>query len=58
MAQSTAVTVKNSKALDGMSLGFFVIFSIADVFIPNPILLSIAAIAVAAVNLIRLAGLV
>ncbi|CAM5203023.1 NnrS family protein [Oligella ureolytica] len=56
VGQSTAVTVKNSKALDGMSLGFFVIFFIADVFIPNPILLSIAAIAVAAVNLIRLAG--
>lgn len=54
--QSTPVKVKNSKALDSMSLGFFVIFFIADVFIPNPILLTVAAIATAVVNLIRLAG--
>lgn len=56
VGQTTEVTVKNSKALDAMSLGFFVLFFISDVFIPNPILLSVAALATAIVNLIRLVG--
>lgn len=54
--QKSEVKVKNSKILDLLSLGFFVIFFIVDVFYPNPILLSITALATAAVNLIRLAG--
>ncbi|NLJ51605.1 MAG: NnrS family protein [Alcaligenaceae bacterium] len=56
VGQTTEVKVKNSKTLDSLSLGFFVIFFISDVFLPNPILLSLAALATAAVNLIRLAG--
>ncbi|WP_432785489.1 hypothetical protein AAEX37_02310 [Oligella sp. MSHR50489EDL] len=54
--QSTEVTVKNSNSLDILSLAFFLMFFIADVFLPNPILLSFAALSTALVNLLRLAG--
>lgn len=54
--QQIEFDVKNSKTLDILSLAFFVVFFIADVFLPNPILLSVAALLTAAVNLIRLAG--
>lgn len=54
--QAIDVKIKNSKILDLMSLAFFAIFFIADVFLPNPILLSFAALSTAGVNLLRLAG--
>ncbi|MDO5666950.1 MAG: NnrS family protein [Alcaligenaceae bacterium] len=54
--QTIEVNIKNSKTLDLMSLAFFALFFIADVFLPNPVLLSFAALSTAGVNLVRLAG--
>lgn len=50
------VSVKNSKALDALSLGSFLVFMIADVFYPNPYLVSASALVVAVVNSLRLIG--
>lgn len=50
------VNIKNSKTLDLLSLAFFAIFFISDVFLPNPVLLSFAALSTALVNLLRLVG--
>lgn len=50
------VTVKNSKLLDVISLGSFLVFMIADVFYPNPYLISASAGVVAIVNSVRLMG--
>ncbi|WP_296405310.1 NnrS family protein [Psychrobacter sp.] len=50
------VHVKNSKIIDGISLGSFLIFVIADIFYPNPYLISISAGIVALVNIVRLLG--
>lgn len=50
------VVVKNSKAQDIASLVLFLAFMLLDMFYPNPYLISIAAIGVALVNLVRLAG--
>lgn len=50
------VTVKNSKLLDVLSLGSFLVFMIADVFYPNPYLVTASAGVVAIVNSVRLIG--
>ncbi|PNK61537.1 NnrS family protein [Psychrobacter sp. FDAARGOS_221] len=50
------VTVKNSNLLDSLSLLSFLIFMLADVFYPNPYLITITATMVALVNGVRLAG--
>lgn len=50
------ISVKNNKALDALSLGSFLVFMIADVFYPNPYLVSASAFIVALVNSIRLIG--
>ncbi|WP_201543776.1 NnrS family protein [Psychrobacter sp. H7-1] len=50
------VKVKNSKLLDGLSLGSFLIFMLADIFYPQPYLISISAAVVALVNGVRLIG--
>ncbi|WP_019672826.1 NnrS family protein [Psychrobacter lutiphocae] len=52
----TEVKVNNSAVLDGLSLLFFLIFMLADIFYPNPYLVSLSAGVVALVNGIRLAG--
>ena len=50
------VKVRNSKWQDVLSLVFFLTFFITDLFYPNKYLLTITALGVAIVNLIRLAG--
>ena len=50
------VKVRNSKWQDVLSLVFFLTFFIIDLFYPNKYLLTITALGVAIVNLIRLAG--
>ncbi|SUA57255.1 NnrS family protein [Oligella urethralis] len=50
------LSIRNSKTLDSLSLVFFLAFMIFDIFFPNPILVSVSAIATAVVNLIRLRG--
>ena len=50
------VTVRNSKAQDIASLLFFFAFFIVDLFYPNKYLLTISALGVAVVNLVRLVG--
>ncbi|MDY3305784.1 NnrS family protein [Psychrobacter sanguinis] len=50
------IKVKNSKLLDVISLGSFLIFMIADLFYPNPYLVTASASIVAIVNTSRLAG--
>lgn len=53
---SIQFTPKNSATLDRLSLAFFGVFFVVDIFFPNPILLTIAALATALVNIIRLSG--
>ena len=48
--------VRNSKAQDIASLAFFLAFFIVDLFYPNKYLLTITALGVAIVNLVRLVG--
>lgn len=50
------VTLRNSKAQDIASLLFFLVFFIVDVFYPNKYLLTMTALGVAVVNIIRLVG--
>ena len=50
------VQVKNSRVLDVLSLLTFLVFLIVDVFYPNKYLLSMSALGVALVNIIRLLG--
>lgn len=50
------VTVHNSKAQDIASLLFFFAFFITDLFYPNKYLLTISALGVAVVNIVRLMG--
>lgn len=50
------IKVKNSKVLDVLSLVTFLIFMIADVFYPNKYLVTISALGVALVNIVRLLG--
>ncbi|AAZ19196.1 conserved hypothetical protein [Psychrobacter arcticus 273-4] len=50
------VTVRNSKAQDIASLLFFFTFFITDLFYPNKYLLTISALGVAVVNIVRLMG--
>lgn len=51
-----SVTVRNSKCQDIASLVLFLAFFIVDVFYPNPYLLTVTALGVAVVNIVRLAG--
>lgn len=51
-----SITVRNSKWQDIASLAFFLAFFIVDVFYPNPYLLTVTALGVAVVNIVRLAG--
>ncbi|WP_339663717.1 NnrS family protein [uncultured Psychrobacter sp.] len=55
-ANAEPVKVKNSKALDILSLVTFLIFMISDIFYPDKYLLSISALSVALVNGVRLLG--
>lgn len=48
--------LKNSNLADRLSLVSFLLFMVVDVFFPNPYLVSIFAVFVAMVNLVRLAG--
>ncbi len=50
------IKVRNSKWQDILSLAFFLAFFIADIFYPNKYLLTISALGVALVNIVRLAG--
>ena len=50
------VTVRNSKAQDIASLLFFFAFFITDLFYPNKYMLTISALGVAVVNIVRLMG--
>ena len=54
--QIETIKVRNSKWQDILSLTFFLAFFITDMFYPNKYLLTIAALGVALVNIIRLAG--
>lgn len=51
-----SITVRNSKWQDIASLVLFLAFFIVDVFYPNPYLLTVTALGVAVVNIVRLAG--
>lgn len=51
-----AIKVRNSKVQDVASLAFFLAFFIVDLFYPNKYLLTITALGVAVVNIVRLAG--
>lgn len=51
-----AVTVRNNKVQDIASLLFFFAFFITDLFYPNKYLLTITALGVAMVNMVRLMG--
>lgn len=50
------VTLRNSKVQDIASLLFFLAFFIVDLFYPNKYLLTITALGVAVVNIVRLIG--
>ncbi|ALF60649.1 NnrS family protein [Psychrobacter urativorans] len=50
------VTVRNSKAQDIASLLFYLAFFLTDLFYPNPYLLTVTALGVALVNMVRLMG--
>ncbi|WP_201525924.1 NnrS family protein [Psychrobacter frigidicola] len=50
------ITVRNSKVQDIASLLFFLAFFIVDLFYPNKYLLTITALGVAGVNIVRLMG--
>ena len=50
------VTVRNNKAQDIASLLFFFAFFLVDLFYPNKYLLTISALGVAVVNIVRLVG--
>ncbi len=50
------VTLRNSKAQDIASLVFFLAFFIVDLFYPNKYLLTVTALGVAMVNIVRLIG--
>jgi len=50
------IKVRNSKWQDILSLAFFLAFFIVDLFYPNKYLLTIAALGVALINIVRLAG--
>lgn len=54
VGQVSPITVKNSKALDVLSLVFYLVFCFSDVFFDNPFVVSISALATAAVNMVRL----
>lgn len=50
------ITVRNNKVQDIASLLFFLVFFITDLFYPNKYLLTITALGVAVVNIVRLIG--
>ncbi|AMN67274.1 NnrS family protein [Psychrobacter sp. P11G5] len=50
------VTLRNSKVQDIASLVFFLAFFIVDLFYPNKYLLTVTALGVAVVNIVRLKG--
>lgn len=50
------IKLRNSQVQDMASLGFFLAFFIVDVFYPNKYLLTLTALGVAIVNIVRLAG--
>ncbi|MDN3398930.1 NnrS family protein [Psychrobacter sp. APC 3426] len=50
------VTLRNSKVQDAASLLFFLAFFIVDLFYPNKYLLTVTALGVAVVNIVRLKG--
>lgn len=50
------ITVRNSKWQDILSLLFFLAFFIVDLFYPNKYLITVTALGVAAVNMVRLKG--
>ena len=50
------ITLRNSKVQDIASLAFFFAFFLVDLFYPNKYLLTITALGVAVVNIIRLLG--
>lgn len=50
------VTLRNSKVQDIASLLFFLAFFIVDLFYPNKYLLTVTALGVAVVNIVRLVG--
>ena len=50
------VVVKNNKTQDIASLVLFLVFMLLDLFYPNPYLISVSALGVALVNLVRLVG--
>ena len=54
--ETEAVTVRNNKAQDIASLLFFFAFFLVDLFYPNKYLLTISALGVAVVNIVRLVG--
>lgn len=56
MGTGEEVKLRNNKLQDGASLLFFLAFFIIDIFYPNKYLLTIAALGVALVNMIRLVG--
>ncbi|WP_201584105.1 NnrS family protein [Psychrobacter immobilis] len=55
-AGTGTITLRNSKIQDIASLAFFFAFFLADLFYPNKYLLTITALGVAVVNIIRLLG--
>lgn len=56
MGGAETVTVRNSKGQDIASLLFFLAFFITDLFYPNKYVLTITALGVAVVNIVRLMG--
>lgn len=56
MDSTETIKVRNSKWQDIASLLFFLVFFLADLFYPNKYLLTITALGVAIVNIVRLIG--
>lgn len=50
------ISVKNNKTLDVLSLLSFFVLMLADLFVPNPYLMTLSALTVFVVNILRLAG--
>jgi len=56
MENSEPIKLRNNKAQDIASLVFFLAFFISDVFYPNKYLLTVTALGVAVINIVRLIG--
>jgi len=56
MEKSEPIKLRNSKTQDIASLVFFFAFFISDVFYPNKYLLTVTALGVAVINIVRLIG--